>query len=475
MGERRTYLKCISIILVISIVFVLSSCSGKEEAFPSFDNPTTSTTNPISSSLSTDTVTGELQELSVALPYTSSTIEYLAQLYYCKTNGLLSDTDSGMSVSLSYLSSIDLPFTITSVQTPDVGVSLDNVSQWIASGSTPDIFLTNDYNALINSGYCQPMEDYLADSILLSGSNIYTDALFECMRDSNLYGVPHYSSTMLIMGNIDFAPASGVMQYSCSYTDLLEYLGQIQSEQEILSNDSTIPIAYCEEMIPYLGQAFSLSSSSFMLRDEYALDPNSAQTVADSIISYIDSIYENGYTIYGGAENYDPVFSRDAALWIDSTTNLYTWSEYYPSTLYFLQIPSAESETLSPPYLTIYPICLSTSSDCADLAANFAAFVSYDSDALQLIYRLEHRVGFFPFIKDPDVWSLLESDSVFGSVVSYIEFQMQDAIYSPNVMQNEMYNSVSSYISEYSSSAYSSVYGVNDTTFDLSECLTLEG
>ncbi|HPE28189.1 MAG TPA: hypothetical protein PLM10_04965, partial [Saccharofermentans sp.] len=84
-------------------------------------------------------------------------------------------------------------------------------------------------------------------------------------------------------------------------------------------------------------------------------------------------------------------------------------------------------------------------------------------------------VGFFPFIKDPDVWSLLESDSVFGSVVSYIEFQMQDAIYSPNVMQNEMYNSVSSYISEYSSSAYSSVYGVNDTTFDLSECLTLEG
>ena len=81
MGERRTYLKCISIILVISIVFVLSSCSGKEEAFPSFDNPTTSTTNPISSSLSTDTVTGELQELSVALPYTSSTIEYLAQLY----------------------------------------------------------------------------------------------------------------------------------------------------------------------------------------------------------------------------------------------------------------------------------------------------------------------------------------------------------------------------------------------------------
>lgn len=464
----------IALLLVFSCLVFIAGCSSTDTQFPTFSQPTTAEASETIETLQ-EASSDELLHLTVALPYSSQTIDYLARLYYAKQTNSLGDNVNGTSVSLDYLSSVDLPFIVDSIQTSDEGASVDNVIQWNNSSNSPDIFLTNDYEGVLQANLASPMQDYLSDNTLISGSNIYTDALFACMNNTDLMGLPHYSTMMLIMGNTDFAASTGRLSFSCTYTELMDYMTQIRSEQDIIGNESTVVFDDAYELIPYLGQTFTGDlTTSYMLYEEFEENSEAASNTASQIIDYVDSIYLNNLSFYDDTDSYDPVYSRTAALWIDSTSNASLWNEYYPSTLYYMQIPSAQEGELSSPYVTIYPICLSQNSDCPSLAASFAAFISYDSDALLLINRLEPKIGYFPFVKNSVVWDIIALESNFGTTASFIELQMSDAIFTPHVMNNERYNSINTYIAN-CILAYVQENGYIGAGFSLSDCLELEG
>ena len=109
-----------------------------------------------------------------------------------------------------------------------------------------------------------------------------------------------------------------------------------------------------------------------------------------------------------------------------------------------MQIPSFSSSNTSIPYLTVYPLCVSSNSKEQQLAADFAAFVSLDRDALLLINRLEPKLGYLPLVYSSEVWDQKISDPQFGYIVSVYENMMPEAVYTPNVIDNKLCNTIES-------------------------------
>ena len=80
------------------------------------------------------------------------------------------------------------------------------------------------------------------------------------------------------------------------------------------------------------------------------------------------------------------------------------------------------------PYVSTYSLCVSKKSANTDFAAEFAAFISYDTDAQLIIYRLENMTGLMPLSRNDAVWDLISDDPLFGHMASDFRQTMDNAV-----------------------------------------------
>ncbi len=367
-----------SLILIFFMLFAFSGCFSEESAFPVLNFPqdnTNSTDVIIDSPVYSD---NSFHEITVALPLSEDTVNYLMKLYYAKAHGIFPDDHNGLDISLEYLNAISTTWIANTITTTGEGETLSTIVQLSETSGVPDLFLTPDIESLNRSGLIVPLDSYLFDNDFLS-SSIYLGALEPLLFGDGYMGLPFYSTVMMIAGNKDYLPESGIPPFSMSADEFYDFVDSIPSNYEITSVYN--PLDFNE----YLGDGF------FEVNEEDGTDSR---------------------------------LSRSCGVWLMNSGEFDTWNSYYPDGLYFTMLPTDNV------YATVYPLCVSSNSNEYQFAADFAAFICFDRDAQMLINRLEIERGYFPVISSPAVWEILSSDSEFGSQAMLYEQFMSNAVYS---------------------------------------------
>jgi len=439
--------KAFSLILCTSLTGALfTGCKKGDDLFPSIPSETEATevTEPTESS-SDPSLVDDIIQLKVALPYSDQTVQCLAAMFYCKNNGVWDSSETGLTVDTNYLTSVASNYVVTNIGCGSTGVNLEMVKSWNADNSMPDLFLALDSNAVYKAGYSEAVNDYLSDSKYLNVQSVFSGALTADSTGGVYYSVPHFCSAKVVMGNTEYIPSDiGKLQTKNTTDGLKDYLSAIKKEHR-----SIVPFASAYELIPYLGSAFNGDSrTSYMLYDEYLKDKDSAKTISNKAASYVKSLYSASLAsdLTGGA---DPIYSRKAALWVDSSANVRAWEEYYPGSLYLLHLPCSDATNVGIPYLSTYSLCVARGSSNSEFAAEFAAFISFDPDAQLLIYRLEDMTGLMPLTRNEAVWDLISGDELFGHMAADFRQTMDNAVYCPDSFDSKLFTKTNEYTAEY--------------------------
>ena len=132
------------ILSAVMLIGCMAGCRKGEDEFPDVVFPEDTSAESSEGTTGPDPVVPEnsVPTVTVASPYSDTTIKYIAKLYYCKKNSLLGDR-KGDTIDLAFLDGIDTDFIVNSVLTPAEGASVDNISQWNRDNNAPDIFLTS--------------------------------------------------------------------------------------------------------------------------------------------------------------------------------------------------------------------------------------------------------------------------------------------------------------------------------------------
>ena len=447
MKARVSGRKITSILLCASLACTLfSGCKKGDDTFPSIDQykGETDVTEETDESSEPESLS-DIQQLTVALPYSDLTVQCLASMFYCKNNGLWDSTESGLTVDTDYLSSVATNYVVINVGCVSTGASLDNVKSWKGTDNAPDLYLVQDSEAVWNAGCCAELNAYLADDTYLNSQQIYAGALTNDSDNGVFYAVPHYCSAEIVMGNTEYIPSeSGKLQTKNTTEDLREYMTEISEEYP-----ECVAFSSAYDLIPYMGSAFNGDTpTSYMVYEEYLKDPEGAIEIINDAASYVRDFYsdELASDLYDGA---DPVYSRTAALWADSSANVRAWAEYYPNSLYLLHLPCDDASNAGVPYISIYSLCVAKDSENSEFAAEFASFISFDPDAQLLIYRLENMTGLMPLTRNEAVWDVISEDSLFGHMSSDFRQTMDNAVYCPASYDSKVFANTNEYTAEF--------------------------
>lgn len=435
-GFMRRLIKFISVLLSLSICLsLLAGCKSKDVVFPELSYPEETSIIESTTFENNDSVeNSNVTELTVALPYSEYTIDLLFKLFYAKSEGLFPEDSTGSDISIEYLDSIDIPWVINSTLISSDGASASNAEIWNNYSSFPDLFLANDIDYFVNNNYVSPLNDYMSNSDLIDSNSINNVAISSVIKDGELYGVPHYYSVMLLVSNNDFIPSSGSLSFRPTLDEFSSYLDDVKSEF-IDEENPVIPFSRAYELTPYLSSAFNNDVSAGYL-----------EFTSDAPVDFVENVYDSQLSLI--ETDADPRFSRNAAMWIVSSSEVPYWADYYLNNLRYSLLPCSEVAEESNIYASMYPICISNSCVNKSLAADFASFISFDVDALELIWRLEPQSGYFPVINNNSVWSVVNSDYYFGTESIVVQQFSNNIIVCPS-HGSDTYNSVNSYCANY--------------------------
>ena len=447
MARSRRLIALMTAFIMLLCMFA-TSCRGKGDDFPDIVYPDDEETSSTSSPSEPDDSDLSIQSITVASPYSAETIQYLVKLYYCKNNDMLGENTGG-TISLDYLQSIDPNYIVNSILTSGEGASAENIEQWSNSNTDiPDVFLTGDVGPLKDKGLITPLNDLIAGSRLLSPGNVYTNALEQISYEGIYYAITYYSSVQVIAGNPEYIPSSGKLSFKCSTVQFEEYLAAIRDEH------NTIPLSTGRDMVPYLLSAFNEDEpSSFMMYDEYKTNRTDSAEVINNTLRYISDLYSNGLSADLNSEGTNPVYARQAGMWLISSSEVLSWEQYYPSGLYYVALPLDSESSVINPMARLYSLCINNTSANKEFAASFAMFMALDSDARMLLERLEPQIGFLPCVRSQDVWSIVNSDSIWGQTAVYYYQILDRAVYCPS-SSDPLYSSVADYLADYNGDAF---------------------
>lgn len=433
----------VALALCLSLLF--GACRRESDDFPSLKDGPAGIKQTETETISKDkTGTDGIRSLKVALPYSDMTIRCLSAMFYSKNNGTWDSSFTGADVNIETLAQTATNYVIRNTGVNNEGASLENLKGWREADGEPDLFLAADSKSASDEGLAADIAVYASRTQYIDGSKIYAGSMSSQIEDGKLFGLPHYCAATILFGNRDYVPKSGRLQAKFTAEEFTKYL------EETNSAFKCVPMAAAYELMPYLGSCFSGDKTvSYMMRDEYRTDKDSAETVISTAAGYIRKLYDAKLTANADNGGADPVFSRNAALWIDSSATCRTWEEYYPDKLYFLHLPCSNTSNSGVPYLRAYSLCVSPK--CADMqfAVDFASFISYDEDAQLLLYRLENMEGLMPLVRSSRVWNMAANEGAFGTMTEDFRQTMDNAVYCPGSFDNKIYRKTNEYIAQF--------------------------
>lgn len=445
----RLLLRLSACLLILSF---LGGCTSQvNTTFPdiSFSAPLDTSSSDEPSITPSPTGEEKTPQLRVASSLSSETIRYLAALYTVKTTGRLGENEDGTNISLSYLDSIEPSFSVVGVQTPSTGATEPMITQWKAEGISPDILYVNSLSDLYADGEILPLTDLLAQNALLNPINLYSSLLPSCKVGDALCGIPYVSTAQILFVKEDLVARAGISSVPFdldvgTLSSISEAIAGLNGSPDKSGKSSVTPndvFAFYKpsELLPFLPASYTSSPSWFMYSGD-GFDFRAASF--ESTCSYLRSYMAAGYSFESLTEEektaifaqQDPRMSGQIAMWVGNTEDISYWIGSLPS-VSICRIPSQSAET-SPTALTVYPICVASSTQNPDLSARFAAFMALDEDALLLTARLEKRVGILPVVSSDKVWQAYMSGAAFGDELLQFKPEINSKSYL-NPMTND--------------------------------------
>ncbi|MBR3033675.1 MAG: extracellular solute-binding protein [Clostridiales bacterium] len=391
-------------------------------------------------------------ELTIASPLSNETCQYLAKLYYAKSHGMLGDGVTGENVDLSFLDSIDLPFVLRVYSTSENGCNVSTLLQWRNSGDMPDIFLTDSFDQVVSESLATPITEYLSENKLLAADSVYPSLLRSFNVGNAQYGIPYQTSAAVLFCDMEVLRQAGI--YSVSFRQTRSSLLNMLAEMEKLNEEeqTVLPFYLAGNLLPYLPSAMFnhdyLSASDTDARNEQAYRES---------VSFVESIIRSGYSYESLTEKHletlfsgvSPLLSRKLGVWTGTTDELMVYDNYMPNTLSLMQIPGLREDEYTSPLLITYPLLISSACQHPKEAADFAAFIAFDEDALLLTARLQPRQGYLPSVSSPAVWKTYVRNQKYGDYLQQYYTLMDKAIMIPSVSDSENFNKDIAYIAEY--------------------------
>lgn len=454
--ERKTFLlhirRCMSLtfatLLAISCLLTFG-CKKGTNRYPSI--PTDETFSDTETVASSTVLINQTIELTIASPLSYETCQYIAKLYYAKTNGLLGEGVTGDTVDLEYLDGIDLPFVLNVYGTGDTGCNASTLSKWKESGDIPDIFLADEFDLVVSSGYAMPITEYLSEQTLLSADRTYTDMVSSFFMNQEQYGIPYQTSAAVLycdmeVLNLAGVPAVSYQQSRQSLEGILEKVALLNEEEAV-----ALPFYQVSSMVPYL--PCSLYASEYLSASDE--NTRNQREYTDSV-RYIQNLMNLGYCyeslsdeeielLFGGMS---PILSRKVGVWCGTTDELPRYDNYMPNTLNLMQYPSSDEDQYSSPLLISYPFCISSSCEHPREACDLASFFALDEDAILLTSRLQSREGFLPSLSSPSVWKSVTGRQKYGMYLIQYYDLMNQAVYIPAVSASQTFQQDLNYISD---------------------------
>lgn len=473
MGYRSIF-RLFTTLVFVSLAVSVSACSVSNSPFPMI--PKSSDGNNTMTTQSAETTPIEQYQypiIKIAAPVSEETADYLVKLYDAKKSGLLGEGVNGLTVSLAFLDTIEPSFGLDVYTTSSTGASVSSINTWEQSGSVPDIILADSLSQLAEDNKIIPLNDLLAENILLLPSNIYINFSNNLAIKNLQYGIPYSSSVEVIFVNNEVLLAAGISQMT--FEADLETLGNVSEAVALLNDEDTLPenrvlpFYQARELIPYLPSSFDASSGYLMFDGSNAYFKKES---FENSIRFLREYLSKGYSVDGLSEEeivesfgtLDPILAKRVAMWVGNSEEISRWANYMPYTLSIIQIPSLTSGEYSPSAITVYPLCISKQSQYPELAADFAAFIALDEDAILLRLRLEKEEGFIPVIRSPAVWEYTFSELTFGNSLAKLREQIDNAYFSPKGSDYTTYEKTENLLSLYSDKLL-------DSELDLDELL----
>ncbi|MBO4649792.1 MAG: extracellular solute-binding protein [Clostridiales bacterium] len=456
-GAKRTLSLCVVLSILLSLS--LSACKKTSNKFPTI--PTSETSETFESETSETSAQPSSLELTIASPLSYETCQYLARLYYAKSNGLLGDGVTGATVDLDYLSSIDLPFVLDVYTTSENGCNISTLSQWKGS-DMPDIFLTDSFDQAVSKGYALPINEYLAEIPLFSSDRIYPELISEFHVENSQYGIPYQMSAAVLFCDMEVLRQANIpsVSFRQSKSSLLELISEIAKLNE--EEKTVLPFYLAANMVPYLPSSIYSREYLSASNGEERIDPNFRDSVA-----YVESIINSGYSYESLKEGesealfegISPMLSRKVGIWVGTTDEIPVYDNYMPNTLNMMQLPGIKDDEYSAPLIIAYPFCVSSTCKNPKEACELASFIALDEDALLLISRLSERTGYLPVVKTPSVWQSTVKNQKYGNYLMQYQELMDQAILIPEVSESETFINDVDYISK---TIYETITSKND-------------
>ncbi len=452
--------------LLIAAPFFGGCSSIGSNPFPKVTQPSetaavsSSSTAPTVSSETSETAAQEMPVLRVAAPITNGTAQYLVKLYTAKQNGILGEGVDGSNVSLEVLDSVKPAFSVEILQTPSSGVVDDTMKRWQENGIYPDIVLTGSLSSLYASGTVIPLTDYLASNPLLVPTDIYRSMLDALSIDGELCGIPYSASAKILFANRDVLSKAGIntVPFEMDLNTLLSFSGSVSN----LNSDKTLLperlFAFYEpsELLPFLPSSYSASADWFMFNGSaFEFNANSFRKAVEFLRSYVSA----GYSVesltpeerMAAFATLDPRLSGNVAMWVGSTEDISLWTNTAFS-VSISELPSENKDKAAALPLTVYPLSITSTCTNPQLAADFAAFIALDTDAILLTVRLEGADGMLPVVTNDAVWAAMVEKQTFGGNLMLLKNKMSDAYFDP-VTSNDLANRrILKMLSDYSAS-----------------------
>lgn len=450
--------------LVLAFAFVfflfagLPACATNHSVFPAVPDVSGTDHVPSQSTEIIESSAGIVPDtIRIAAPLSADTVMYLSELYTAKKRNLLGVGITGNSVSLDYLSSIKPEFTVEVFTTSAAGANMSSYNEWKQTDNIPDIVLTDSMSRWVEHDYLLPLDNVLAGNELLLPTNVYHEMVSQGIVNDQQYGIPFSASVSVIFCNREVLDLADItFSYETDMDTMLNATGMIRSlnkpENEI--NTHVIPLYSISAMFPFLPACFD-SDVGYMAENSGHIDIDSRGfrestrflrefEPFDSVESLSDEEKEE---IFGSM---DPIIAKRVAMWVGRSDEVDRWANYMPYTLGIIQIPSEEKGTYSPPALTVFHLCVSSQTEHPREAAEFAAFVALDIDAIMLRNRLENGEGFIPVVRSSEVWDLFFSNSVYCGALYSVRENMGRAYYTPYVSDHVFHEYTNQFMERYS-------------------------
>lgn len=446
---KLTFSKALLLVVVLVLAMVPAGCTADEgSGFPALTTSLPDGTGSSETTTAGSDATEPVQQLTVALPLDGEGLEALRLLFLARQSGLIRQEPGqyiGLQILPDDLRQFDNGMILNLLPvSAATGATTEQIDMWRSSGSMPDLVYSRSAAETVGLDECLDLTGYLYANKLLTADRVNIPALENCRSGALLYSIPYLASFPVIYINNSLLMQMGLEMPAKTWSwgdwqafaanaqlaidqaglgatqDTIRTLAQDEGALAELLARSIYVTDDLSGLLEWLPAAFE-PSAGWAMWDGQRFDYRNA--ALDQAVEWLSANYLAGYSTLHLTEEQrlaafnavDAVRSGRVLMWAGDSADLDTWRQaglqvkacLMPTGLAVTDGQQPIADEAGQIRISVRSIAVSQSCRLPELAADLAAFIALDADALLLQSRYRLFSGLSPLINDATVQQTL--------------------------------------------------------------------